>query len=279
MIFRVLGCSGSELDRCHPCSFIIDSTILVDVGCSASRLTLKEQANITDIFLSHAHLDHTKDIPFLAENVFSSKTAPIILRSTDDTLAKIKNHMLNNELWPDFTILPDEKKSILKYQTFETGKVFSVGSVEVMAIPVHHPGGCVAMFFRSKEGTILYTGDTGPTEEVWKEVNQREDMKAILLETSFPNELEKLAQVSGHHTPNSFSKEIKKIHSTSIPIFAYHLKAPYQSKIADELKALQDDRVHFFLKRKLKRTREFFSHNRAHASTHVFKHKSANHNV
>ena len=64
MIFKVLGCSGSECDRNHPCSFQVGNHTIVDMGSASSRLTLAEQSRITDIFLSHAHLDHTKDLAF-----------------------------------------------------------------------------------------------------------------------------------------------------------------------------------------------------------------------
>ncbi len=244
MIFRVLGCSGSELDRHHPCSFQIGINVLVDMGSAASRLTIGEQAKVSDIFLSHAHLDHTKDITFFAENIFTLSQAPVNIRGTKDTLEKLKAHLLNDRLWPDFTILPNKTKPILQYVPFEVGTPFLVGELEVLGIPVTHPGGCVALFFKSQTGTLLYTGDTGPTEEVWKEVNRRNsDMKAILLETSFPNRLESVAEVSGHHTPSTLYQEMEKIRFKNVPIFVYHMKAPYQGEIVQELDALNDERI------------------------------------
>lgn len=246
MIFRVLGCSGSELGRNHPCSFQIGENILVDMGSAASRLALTEQSKITDIFLSHAHLDHTKDIAFFAENIFQTGSRPVKLRGTQNTLDKIRRNILNDEIWPNFAVLPQKVKPMLEYEPFEIQKEFSCGSLKVLAIDVNHPGGCEALFFQSSTGSILYTGDTGPTDKVWEEVNRRKsDMKAILLETSFPNRLSEVAQASGHHTPESFSHEIRKIHLDSVPIFVYHLKAPYQDETVKELKELIDHRVRF----------------------------------
>lgn len=244
MIFKVLAASGSELGRFHPCSFLIGDSVVVDMGAVASRLTLPEQARITDLLLSHAHLDHSKDVAFFAENVFTLSKEPVRVRGTSDTLAKVRSHLLNNELWPDFTALPSKEKPILRYEPFGENKPFRVGSLEVLAVPVNHVGGCVALFLKGERKTVLYTGDTGPTEEVWKEANRRGDeIAAILLETSFPNRMAKVAAESGHHTPETFARELKKIARKDVPVFAYHLKAPYQAEILAELKEVDDPRL------------------------------------
>ena len=214
------------------------------MGSAASRLTIEEQSRVTDIFLSHAHLDHTKDIAFFAENVFTRVKSPVTVRGTADTLAKINENLLNNAIWPDFTALPSEANSILRYEALEPGKPLRLKELEVLTVPVHHPGGCVAHFFASATGTLLYTGDTGPTEAVWEEVNRRgTKMKAILLETSFPNRLQEVAEVSGHHTPQSLAKELRKI-KTEAPVFVYHLKAPYRDETKKELEQVDDARIH-----------------------------------
>ena len=50
MLLRVLGCSGSEAPGQHHCSFLIDETVLLDMGCAASELSIEKQYGITDIF-------------------------------------------------------------------------------------------------------------------------------------------------------------------------------------------------------------------------------------
>jgi cAMP phosphodiesterase len=244
MIFKVLAASGSELGRFHPCSFMVGESLVIDMGAVASRLTLPEQAKIKDILLSHAHLDHSKDVAFFAENVFTFSVGPVAVRGTADTLEKVRTHLLNDEVWPDFTALPSRSQPILRYEPFETGRAFRVGDVEVFAVPVHHVGGCVALFLKGEEKTVLYTGDTGPTDEVWRETNRRgKEIAAILLETSFPNRLAKVAEESGHHTPETLRRELQKIDRKDVPVFIYHLKAPYQDEILSELKRVDDSRV------------------------------------
>lgn len=244
MIFRVLGCSGSELDRSHPCSFMVDSSILVDMGSGASRLTLEEQLKVKHIFLSHAHLDHTKDLAFFSENVFSRRERPVQLHASANTLGVLKTHMFNNALWPDFTQLPSAQDPVIQFVPFESKSPVFVDGVEVYSVSVNHPGGCEALFFKSPHATVVYSGDTGPTLELWDEINKRGDgVKAVLLECSFPNRLAAVAHDSGHLTPKLFHAELQKLHSSKVAVYAYHIKAPYRDEIMKELEVLHDSRV------------------------------------
>ncbi|MCB0309298.1 MAG: 3',5'-cyclic-nucleotide phosphodiesterase [Bdellovibrionales bacterium] len=244
MKFRVLGCSGSELDRSHPCSFMVGESILVDMGSGASRLTLEEQLRIKHIFLSHAHLDHTKDLAFFAENVFALRKHPVTIHASTNTLQVLKDHLFNGMLWPDFTKIPSESNPVMVFKEFNPGENITIASVTVTSVSVNHPGGCEALFFASPSGDVLYSGDTGPTTKVWDEVNHRgSKITSILLECSFPNRLDNVAHESGHLTPTLFHQEIKKIISSDIAIYAYHLKAPYRDEIIKELDDLHDQRV------------------------------------
>jgi ribonuclease BN (tRNA processing enzyme) len=244
MRFLTLGCSGSECDRNHPCSFLVGSETVVDMGSAASRLTLAQQAKVTDVVLSHAHLDHTKDLAFFCENVFKQVSNPVRVRGTAATLRKLGEHLLNGHLWPDFSELPSKERPLIRYEPFESRVPFEMNGFEIVAVPVNHPGGCEALFFSTAAGTVLYAGDTGPTDEVWVEVKKRRSqMRAILLEASFPNRLAPLAEVSGHLTPDLVSKELEKIGSVDVPVFMYHMKAPYHEETKRELERLGDARL------------------------------------
>jgi cAMP phosphodiesterase len=223
---------------------MIGSDTIVDMGSAASRLTLSEQSNVTDIFLSHAHLDHTKDLAFFSENIFKLVTKPVRVRGTEDTVRTVREHLLNNRIWPDFTELPTKSERVLSYEPFERKKALKMPGFEMYAVPVNHPGGCEALFFSTPNGTVLYTGDTGPTEEVWEEAKKRkESLKAVLLEASFPNRLESLAHLSGHLTPRLLEGELEKLGGVDVPVFTYHMKVPYQEETKKELMELSDSRI------------------------------------
>lgn len=69
MRLHVLGCSGSDLPGYRLTSFLVNDSILLDAGAVTSSLSLDRQSQIHDILVTHAHLDHIKDILFLADNL------------------------------------------------------------------------------------------------------------------------------------------------------------------------------------------------------------------
>ena len=61
------------------------------------------------------------------------------------------------------------------------------------------------------------------------------DLKAIIVETSFPDRFEELAEVSGHLTPRSLQRELNKILCRDIPIMIFHQKPAFIDEIKKEI--------------------------------------------
>ena len=72
---------------------------------------MEEQARIDHILVTHAHLDHVRDIMFLADNINISacRDFPVTIVSTEGILNALKEHLFNDAIWPDFSVIPDEK--------------------------------------------------------------------------------------------------------------------------------------------------------------------------
>src|SRR5262245_59647363 len=105
MNLRVLGCSGGSARGRLPTSFLVDGTIAIDGGAVTASLAPHEQERIDHVVLSHAHLDHIANLPFLLDNRFARQTRPITLWAPEATLCALKTDVFNNRVWPDFTAL------------------------------------------------------------------------------------------------------------------------------------------------------------------------------
>ena len=57
------------------------------------------------------------------------------------------------------------------------------------------------------------------------------DLKALLLETSFPNELQELADISGHLTPQTLRSELAKFERNGAQVMLYHLKPAFVAEL------------------------------------------------
>ena len=61
----------------------------------------------------------------------------------------------------------------------------------------------------------------------------------MLMEVSFPNEQQKLAIASGHHTPQTLGPEMKKFKAPKdLPTLLYHIKPSFQAKVEKALKSV-----------------------------------------
>ncbi len=246
MEIKVLGCYGGELPGYRFCSFAIDGKLLLDAGAVTSVLRLPEQRRLSYILVTHTHLDHIKDIPFLAANLVEERFhQPVHIISTGQIIEGIKSHLFNDALWPDFTVLPTVEFPVLKFISVEPEVDVSLQEFTIRAIPMNHTVPAVGYIIRKGKSSILYTGDTGPTERIWEEANGLEDLKAVMVETSFPNGLRAVAESSGHMTPLMLKRELKKLHRRGIHVLLTHMKPQYLRVLKKEIHQLGYPKISF----------------------------------
>jgi cAMP phosphodiesterase len=244
MRMKVLGCYGTEFLHFKSCGFLLEGSVLLDAGAIVSSLSLEEQLGIREIFVTHSHLDHIKDIFFLANNLFEEAAGGVRIYSTKTILRLLKQHFLNGSICPDFTSLPHRDGHLLELEAIEEGIFHPVTSgISVRAERVNHNIEAVGYIIRSDQGHIVYTGDTGPTEHIWEVCNTLDNVVAVFIECSFPNKLHELASLCGHLTPGMMVHELEKLKEKRCPVFVFHMKPQYLKTIEEEIGALRHDRI------------------------------------
>ena len=244
MKIRVLGCYGGQLLGFHLTSFLVNDSVLLDAGSPTEVLTLEEQSRIKHIFLSHTHLDHIKDIAFLADNRSlkrwsgASDASAITIHSLQANLDTLSEHFLNNIVWPDFTRIPTAQDGILNMKSFESEQEVEVGELKITPIEVEHPVPCTGFLLDQDGAQVIFTADTGHTDRIWEVANQQPNLKAVIIDCSFPNNCEELANISGHLTPKGMAEELKKLDKLGdISIYLYHMKPEVLTEMASEVEA------------------------------------------
>jgi ribonuclease BN (tRNA processing enzyme) len=238
MRVRALGVSGGEVPGFGLTSFLVDDRLALDAGHLTGSLSLEAQAEIDVILLSHSHLDHVKDVAFLADNLSGRRNRPIAVVSIAPVIEALRTHLLNDVLWPDFTRLPSEDAPILHLRAIPDGRTVAIGPYAVRAVNVHHNGPAVG-YLLSREGrTLVWGGDSGPTEAIWKEAARDPGVSAVILETSFPDSMRELAAVSGHHTPATLRAELDKLGRRDVRVYVTHIKAGHRDEVSRQIGAL-----------------------------------------
>ncbi len=242
MKVKILGCSGSETIGHMPPGFLVNDVLMLDAGTITAALSIEAQSKITDVLISHTHLDHIKSILFLADNVIGQIKKSVNIRAIPEVIDAIQKHLMNNIIWPDFTSIPlvkNPKNPVLTYAPMPVNETITVAGLKVRAIPMNHPVPAVGFLVSDAKSSILYTADTGPNESIWREASNAKNLKAIIVDTSFPDEFEKLANDSGHFTPIQLHRDLEKAEMNSnVPIYVYHVKPAYQTRVLRNLRAL-----------------------------------------
>jgi cAMP phosphodiesterase len=223
-------------------SFMINGRILMDAGSAAQVLDLEEQARITDIFISHPHLDHIADIAFIADNLLhfyiEEERAPIRVHALELAVENIKQHLLNGAIWPDFTMLPHPHSPVLTLDVLGPVQSYDVNGVSITPFLVNHAGeGATGYIFRHNGKVVAYTGDTGP--EKWPEAltEMGEDVTDLIVEVSFPNEMKNIALLTGHLTPELLRACVDKL-AVAPNIYVTHVKSVGADHIEKQLHQL-----------------------------------------
>src|SRR5512144_1929573 len=239
MKVKVLGCSGSETIGHMPPGFLVNDVMMLDAGTITAALSFGAQSKITDILISHSHLDHIKSLLFLADNIIGRIKKPVVIRSIPQVLEAIRKHLMNNIIWPDFTKIPTPKNPVLAYAPMPVGKAVAVAGLRVKAIPMNHPVPAVGFVVNDGTSSILYSADTGPNEGLWKEAAKTRNLSAIIVDTSFPNSLDGIASVSGHFTPAQLHADLIRARvGYNVPIYIYHIKPVHEKKVLRDLAGL-----------------------------------------
>jgi ribonuclease BN (tRNA processing enzyme) len=238
---RVIGCHGGETPKHRTSSFIVGDTLAIDAGALTSGLEIPEQMKLEAVLVSHAHMDHIRDLSTLADNRCQMKAPPLVIAGTKETIAVLRAHFFNGLIWPDFSKIPAGSGPTIQYLELEPERPTEIAGRTVRAILVSHTIEAAAFAIEGPGGAVGYSGDTGPTDRMWEVFNELGDnLKALLMEVSFPNCEQALAIASGHHTPKTLGEDLKKFHAPQdLPTLLYHIKPVFQAEVEKECAALK----------------------------------------
>lgn len=240
MKLRVIGCHGGETPKHRTSAFLLDNTFAIDAGSLTSEMDLKEQLALEAVVVSHSHMDHIRDLATIADNRVQVGARPLIVAGTRPTIDALRKHFFNGVLWPDFSRLPSAKKPTIHYQELESGKASTVAGYTVTPIPVTHTIDCSGFLIQKGKDAVAYSGDTGPTDRFWDVLSGTKNLRAALVEVSVPNEHQHFASLSGHHTPQTLIRDLKKLRNhKDLPILLYHVKPNFQRQTERECAKLK----------------------------------------
>ena len=223
---------------------LIDDDVLIDAGTGIGDLALEDLDPIRHVFLTHAHLDHIAGLPMLVDRVFDENfTVPLTVYAREETLRAIQEHLFNGVIWPDFAKLPTAARPMLRYRVCSPGDTVTIQHRDFYAIDVMHSVPSLGFTVQNSGGAFAVSGDTKTNETLWPVLNACDDLKILVIEVSFPDEMERLATESGHYCPRTLTRDLEKLRH-SPDIWLTGMKPGEESAILEQVtKAIPDRNI------------------------------------
>ncbi len=192
---------------------LVDNDVLIDAGTGIGDLDLSDLDSIRHVFLTHAHLDHIAGLPMLVDHVFDENfDVPLTVYAREETLRAVQDHLFNGVIWPDFTRLPTPENPMLRWHVTSPGDTIRIGHRNFYAVDVMHTVPSLGYTVQNSGGVFAVSGDTKTNETLWPVLNACDDLKVLVIEVSFPDELGTLAADAGHYTPRTLTDDLKRLH-------------------------------------------------------------------
>lgn len=219
-------------------TYIVNEVCAFDAGALGMVGTPTEQAKVDHVFLTHAHLDHIAGLPIFLDTVVDLGNETVDVRASAQVLEMLSSHVFNDHLMPDFLRISRQGPVFLRTAAIEPEVPTCIAGLNVTSFPVHHPVPCVAYIIEEGNRAIAIVTDTSPQEAIWQRLQKIPNLKAVLLDCSFPKAQAKLAEISGHMTTEQFVEQARKLSATA-PVYAIHIKPRFYDEVTQELKEMQ----------------------------------------
>ncbi|MEA2017417.1 MAG: 3',5'-cyclic-nucleotide phosphodiesterase [Campylobacterota bacterium] len=233
---KVLGAYGGKATNMQLSSLQLSKETVLDAGNLVEGLG-NGIKNVNHIFVTHSHLDHILDIGFLIDATFNIRTIPLKVYGRKKTLENIKKHILNWEIWPDFTQIDliDSNLKAIELIDIELNETIEVDGCKIKAIENNHTTSSNGYVIEKEDSAILFTSDTYCCDGIWNEVNNNSKISTVIVDVSFPSKLDQLALDSKHLTPKLLKEELTKLKRDDVTIHINHIKPFCKNEVVEEI--------------------------------------------
>jgi cAMP phosphodiesterase len=244
MKIHILGASGGLESQQGTSAFYLPPQTLLDAGSGASRLSDTQLSSLSNVLLTHAHLDHIASLPLLIDTQFEAlaeQQRALSVYALPEVLETLKKHIFNGHIWPDFTRLPSVEAPVLRFVPVTFWQPFTLPgeaatSLNVTPFPVTH--GVPTCGYCISDGTtqMAISGDTGLSETTITSLNRLGALEHLVIECAFSNHLDALADIAHHLTPQRLATLLDGLHTLPEKLSITHLKPKQRETIVMELR-------------------------------------------
>ena len=218
-------------------TFLLNKKNTIDAGSLIKYINVAT-TDLECIWLTHSHLDHIIDIAYMLDNYYALRKKTLIIAGLPETIKAIKDNFLNDTIWPDFSKIKliSGAGMVVDYKEVIIGQKYVLSENETIEpFETDHTVESCGYIYSKNDKSIMITADTLSLSNAIKILNTRKDINSLVVECSFPSELEKLAINTKHLTPKLLFNSLKLLIKDDIKIYINHIKQSYREKIIKQI--------------------------------------------
>lgn len=203
MLLQFLGTTGY-----HPCEarhtaclMLPEIGVVLDAGTAFFRVRDLLETDTLDIFLTHAHLDHSIGITYLFDVLEGRPMRHVRVHAEHEKIMAIREHLLAELLFP---VQPP-----CEYHALDGQPVEIAGGGSVRHFPLAHPGGSVGYRIDWPERSLAYVTDTTAAVDA-EYVKKIRGVDVLVHECYFDDAMVEQARLTGHSCLSEVCKVAKK---------------------------------------------------------------------
>lgn len=233
---KILGAYGGKATNMQLTSIQVSKEVVIDAGNILEGLG-NGIKNINHVFVTHSHLDHINDIGFLIDATFEQREVPLKVYGRKGTLDDIHKHILNWNIWPDFTQIPllSTQQKAIELIPLELNETIEVDGCKLKVIENNHTNSSNGYVIEKEGSSLLFTSDTYCCDKIWEEINNNPKISSVIVDVSFPSRMEQLAFDSKHFTPDILKQELQKLTRDDVTVHINHMKPSYKTELVKEI--------------------------------------------
>lgn len=238
---KILGAYGTKAKGFGTTSFMLNPSTVIDAGNLLDSLE-EDSLHVENIYLTHSHLDHISDIAYIIDNYFTQREKTLNIIGLPQTIKAMKEHFLNDIIWPDFSKIPlaNSAQMSVRYSEIHLNNTYSLNDTTTLKpIKTDHTVPSCGYIYKVNGRGVLITADTYSLENIINIVDKDNEITSLVVECSFTSDMQTLAEVSKHLTPKLLFEALKKLKRDDITLYINHIKPSCLEEISEEIEKLR----------------------------------------